>query len=133
MLHFAHFPESTKHSLMYPRQRRTIFTASHVSDNLGGRSTPSDHVAGRIVAQKPRGRCDKGKRIPSWMSKHHVFCTILKRISDDHQYDEPFDALADIKSIIVKAKKQAHQELLRNTTGSLRAKFLIAATALRAH
>ena len=62
--------------------------------NLSERSIPSDHVAVRIVAQKPTSRCDQVKRIPSWMSEHPVFCTILKRISDDHQYpDEPFDRL----------------------------------------
>ena len=47
--------------------------------------------------------------------------------------DEPFAALAHFKEIIEKARKQAHQELLRNTPDSLGAKLLIAATALRAH
>ena len=55
---------------------------SHVSDNFGEQSIPSDHVAVRIVLQKPTNRCDHVKRIPSWMSKHLVFCTDLKRISD---------------------------------------------------
>ena len=76
---------------------------------------------------------DRIKRIPRWMSKHPVFCAILKRVSDDHQYfDEPFAALADFKGIIEKARKQAHPELLRNTPGRLGAKLLIDATALRA-
>ena len=67
------------------------------------------------------------------MSEHPVFCTVLQRISDGHQYpDEPFAALADFKVIIEKARKQAHQELLRNTRHSLGAKLLIAATALGA-
>ena len=59
---------------------------SHVSDNLGERSIPSDHVAVRIVIQKPSGYCDTIKRIPSWTAKHPVFCSILKQISDDYQY-----------------------------------------------
>ena len=38
------------------------------------------------------------------MSKHHV-CTILKRVSDDHQHpDELFAALADVKVIIEEAR-----------------------------
>ena len=61
-------------------------------------------------------------------------CTILKQISYDHRYpDEPFAALADLKLIIKKARKQAHRELLRNTPGSPSALLTIAATALRAY
>ena len=59
-----------------------------------------------------------------------VFCTIMKQISDGHQYfDELFAARADFKVIIDKARKQVHQEFLHNTLGSLGAKPLIAATA----
>ena len=50
------------------------------------------------------------------MSKHPVFCSILKRISDGHQYpDDPYAALADSKVIVEKARKETHQELLRNS------------------
>ena len=83
MVRFAHYPELTERSLMYLWQRRVIFT---------------DHVAVRIVAQKPTSRCDQVKRIPRWMSKHPVFCTSLKRISDG--------PLADFKLIIENARKQ---------------------------
>ena len=87
-------------------EARDFHCYSHVSGNLGERSIPSDHVAVRIVVQKPTNRCDQVKRIPRLMSKHPVFCTILKRISDGHQYsDEPFAALADVKVIIEKARK----------------------------
>ena len=66
---------------------------SHVPENLGKRSIPSDHAAVRVVNQKPTTRGNQGKRIPSWMSKHPVFCSILKQLSDDHQYPEdPFAA-----------------------------------------
>ena len=94
-------------------EARDFHCYSHVSDNLGERSIPSDHVAVRIVVQKPTGRRDEVQRIPSWMSKQHpVFCTILKRISDAHQYpDEPFDALADFEVIIEKARKQGSLDL----------------------
>ena len=57
-------------------------------------------------------RCDQVKRIPSWKSKPPVFCSILKKISDDHQYlADPFAALADFKVILEEASKQTHQEL----------------------
>ena len=73
------------------------------------------------------------KRIPNWMSKHPVFGTILKQISDDHQYpEEPSAALAYLMQIIEKARKRTGHELLRNTPGSPGAKLLIAATAMRA-
>ena len=55
---------------------------SHVLENLGERSIPSDHAAVLVVIQKPTIRCDnKAKRIPSWMSEHPVFCSILIRRS----------------------------------------------------
>ena len=37
----------------------------NVSDNLGERSIPSDHVAVRVVVQKPTIRSDQARRIPS--------------------------------------------------------------------
>ena len=46
-------------------EARDFHCYSHVSDNLGQRSIPSDHVAVRIVVQKPTNRCDQVKRIPS--------------------------------------------------------------------
>ena len=114
-------------------EARDYHCYSHVSDKLGERSIPSDHVAVRIVVQKPTNRCDHVKRIPSWMSKHPAFCSIPKKISDDHQYPaDPFAALADFKVILEEGRKQTHHELLRNTLGSLGAKLLAASTALRA-
>ena len=76
----------------------------------------------------------RGKRIPSWMSSHPVFCSILKRLDDEHQYPaDPWGALADNKTILAKARKRTVRELLRKTPDSLGAKLLTASTALRAH
>ena len=67
------------------------------------------------------------------MSKNPVFCSILKRLHDGHQYSaDPFGALADFKAIIEKAKRQTVRELSRKTPHSLEAKLLTASTALRA-
>ena len=107
-------------------EARDFHCHTHVIDNLGERSIPSDHVAVRVVIRKPLDCRGTVMRIPSWMSKHPVFCTILKQISDDHHYpNEPFGALADFKLIIEKAR--------RRTRGSPSAKLLIAATAMRAY
>ena len=135
MVPYALCPELTEHSINLPiAEARDYHCSSHVFENLGERSIPSDHAAVRVVLQKPTVRCDQVKRIPSWMSQHSVFCSILKQISDGHQYPaDPFAALADFKVILEKASKQTHKELLRNTPGSLGAKLLIASTALRAH
>ena len=38
----------------------------HVTDTLGERSMPSDHVAIRVVIRKPLDQCGTGKRIPNW-------------------------------------------------------------------
>ena len=68
------------------------------------------------------------------MSKHPVFCSNLKAPSDAHQFPaDPFAALADFKVILENAGKQTHHELPRCIPGSLGAKLLIAATALRAY
>ena len=87
---------------------------------------PSDRVAIRVVTRQLLDHCGTGMRIPNWMSKHLVFCTILQQISDDHQYsDEPFAAFDGLKQTMEKARKRIR---LRNTPGSPGAKLLIAAT-----
>ena len=91
---------------------RDFHCYSHVFENLANRSISSDHAAVRLVSNKTRNREQHGKRIPSWMSKHPVFCSILKRLHDDHRYSpEPFGALPEFKTILEKAKKQTIREL----------------------
>ena len=72
-------------------EARDFHCNSHVFENLAERSIPSDHAAVRVVIQKPANWCHQVERIASWMSKHPVFCSILKQISDP---DDPFVALA---------------------------------------
>ena len=67
-------------------EARDFHCYSRVSDNLGERSIPSDHVAVRVVIQKSTIRCGGAKRSSSWTSKHPMFCSTLKRISESHQY-----------------------------------------------
>ena len=59
-------------------EARDFHCNSHVFENLGGRSIPSDHAAVRLVIQKPSNRGQQCKRIPSWMSRHSVFCSLLQ-------------------------------------------------------
>ena len=115
-------------------EARDFHCHSHVFENLEKRSIPSDHAAVRVVIQKPIIRGHQGKRIPSWMSKRPVFCSILKRLDDDHQYPAvPLGAPADFKIIPEKAKKrQTVRVLSRKTPDSLGAKLVTASTALRA-
>ena len=102
-------------------EARDFHCYSHVLENLEERSIPSDHAAVRVVSQKPTIRGNQGKRIPSWMSKHPVFCSVLKQISENHQLsDDPFAALAEFKFV------RATRELLRKTPGSLGAKLFTA-------
>ena len=61
---------------------RDFHCYSHVFENLGNPTIPSDHAAVRLVIHKPTIREQQGKRIPSRMSKHSVFCSILKRLHD---------------------------------------------------
>ena len=54
-------------------EARDFHCYSHIFENLGNWTIPSDHAAVRLVIQKPTNREQYGKRIPSWMSKHLVF------------------------------------------------------------
>ena len=68
------------------------------------------------------------------MSKHTVFCSILKRLHDDHRYSvDPFCALAECKTILEKAENQTVRQLSRKTPDRMEAKLFIASTALRAY
>ena len=57
-------------------EARDFHCYSHVFENVGNRTIPSDHAAVRLVIHTPTNREQQGKRIPSWMSKHPVFCSI---------------------------------------------------------
>ena len=115
-------------------EARDFHCYSHVFENLGNQSIPSDHAVVRLVNRKPTHREQQCKRIPSWMSKHPVLCSILKRLHDNHRFSaDPFGALAECKAILEKAKKQTIRELSRKTPDSIGAKLLTASTALRAY
>ena len=87
-------------------EARDFHCYSHVFENLGNRTIPSDHTAVRLAIQKPTNWRQQDKRIPGWMSKHPVFCSILKRLHDGHRYsDEPFCALAEFKDILCRSQK----------------------------
>ena len=54
-------------------EARDFHCYSHVFENLGKKTFPSDHAAVRLVNQKLTNRGHQSKRIPSWMSKHLIF------------------------------------------------------------
>ena len=60
-------------------EARDFHCYSHVSDNVGEGSIPSDHVAIRVLVQKPTIRCDHVKltELTSWMAKHHPFSALF--------------------------------------------------------
>ena len=49
-------------------EARDFHCSSHVVENLGKKTIPSDHAAVRIVTQKPTHRGHQSKRIPSWLA-----------------------------------------------------------------
>ena len=56
--------------------------------------------------KKPSNQGQQGKRFPSWVSRHPGFCSILKRLHDDHRYSaDPIGALADFKTLIEEGQK----------------------------
>ena len=62
---------------------RDFHCYSHVFENLGNRTIPSDHAAVRLVIQKPTNRGHQSKRIPSWMS---ISVPFLQQLHDDQQF-----------------------------------------------
>ena len=99
---------------------RDFHCKSNVFENLGNRTIPSDHAAVRLAIQKPTNRGHQSKRIPSWISKHPVFCSLLQRLHDDHRFSsDPFGALAEFKVVLEKAKKLTIRELSRKTPDSI--------------
>ena len=67
-------------------EARDFHCSSHVVENLGKKTIPSDHAAVRLVIQKPANRRHQSERIPSWMSKQPIFCSILQQLHDDHRF-----------------------------------------------
>ena len=115
-------------------EARYFHCYSHVFENLEKRTIPSDHAAVRLVIQKPTNRGHQGTRLPSWMSKHPIFCSLLQQLHDDHRFShDQFCALAEFKVLLNKAKKMTSRELSRQTLDCIGAKLLIASTALRAY
>ena len=71
-------------------EARDFHCYSHVFENLGKRTIPSDRAAVRLVIQKPTNRGHQSKRVPSWTSKHPIFCYLLQ-LHDDHRFSQdPF-------------------------------------------
>ena len=106
---------------------------SHVFENLVKKTILGDHAAVRLVIQKPTNRVHQSKRIPSWMSKPPIFCSILQQLHDDHRFSpDPFCALAEFKVLLHKAKKMKKRELSRQTPDCIGAKLSITSTALSA-
>ena len=115
-------------------EARDFHCYSLVFENLGNRTIPSDHAAVSLVIQKPTPRGHLSKRIPSWMSKHPIFCSFLQQLHDDHRFSpDPFCALAEFKVLLNKAEKLTIRELSRKTPDSIGAKLFIATTALCAY
>ena len=113
--------------------RRVIFTATlHVSDYLGERSIPSDHVAMRVVSQKPTNRWPiRANSELDVETSRFLYC--LKEKGLVKATDDLFAALADFKVILEKVRRtDSSWTLTQHTPGSSGTKFLIASTALRA-
>ena len=86
---------------------------SNVFENLENQSTPTDHAAVRLVDQKPTPRGHPSKRIPCWMAKHPMFCSLMQRLHDDHSFSlDPFVALAEFKVLLVRVSSSHSPRLV---------------------
>ena len=115
-------------------EARDFHCSPHVVENLGKKIIASDHAAVRFAIQKPTNRGHQSQRIPSWMSKHPIFCSIVQQLHDDHRFShDPFCALAECEDILHHAKKITKRELLKQTHYLHREKLLLFSTASRAY
>ena len=114
-------------------EARYFHCSSHVVENLGKKTIPSDHAAVRLVIQKPTNRGHQSRRIPSWMSKHPLlvpFCSNFMTITGSLLTH--FVHLLNLKVLRHKAKKMTKREPSRQTHDCIGTKLLITSTALRA-
>ena len=119
MVRNAHCPELTERLLMCPWQRREIIPMFLTTEARGPHQVTTWQSGSLCRNRWAIALCQANPELDGQTS-----CFL---------YCEPFAALAYFKLIIEKARKQAHHELQRNTPGSPSAKFLSAATAIRAY
>ena len=102
-------------------EARDVHCCSHVVENLGKRTIPSDHAAVRFVIQKPTHR------------GHHTYSQldVLQQLDDDHRFS--LDPLAEFKVLLHRAKRITKRGLSKQTPDCIGAKLLITSTALRAY
>ena len=112
-------------------EARDFHCYSHVFENLGNRTIPSDHAAVRLV---------KGQQIED--SRAHVFLAACPNIPFSVPFCNGFTMItgfllirlvAEFKVLLKKAKRLTIRELSRKTPDSIVAKLLIASAALRAY
>ena len=83
--------------LMYLWLKRVTFTVTHTSARILG-SGPFRAIT---LIRTPVKQRQQGRHIPGWMSKHPVFCSILKQLHDDHRYSEdPFFRTCRVQSYL---------------------------------
>ena len=98
-------------------EARDFHCYSHVFENLVKQTIPSDHAAVRFVIQQPTNRGNQSKRIPSWMSKHPVFCSLLQQLHDNHRFShDQFCALAEFKVLLNKGQEDDESRALTANT-----------------
>ena len=101
-------------------EARDFRCSFHVVENLGQKTISSDHAAVRLVIQEPTHRRHQNKRIPSWMSKHPIFGSILQQLHDDHRFSpDPFCALAELSPPTQKKRlrNESHRSKLLTASG----------------
>ena len=127
-------PQPSGSYALYQGARFRCYT--HVFENLGNLTIPSDHAAVRLVIHKPTSReqqCKTYSKLDVQASRF-FFCSFVQRLHDDHRFStDPFGALAEFKAVLEKAKKQTIRDLSRKTPGSIGAKLFVASAALRAY
>ena len=99
--------------LTYLWLKRVTFTVTPASSRISG-TRPFRAITRQYVwsFENCFKQGQQGRHIPGWMSKHPVFCSILKWLHDDHRYSEdPCSAFAEFKAICEKPEKQAFHEL----------------------
>ena len=114
-------------------EARDFHCSSHVDENLGKKSLPSDHAAVRLVIQKPTSRGHQNVFPAGCQNIPFLVLSCSNFMMTTDSLLTRFVRWVNSKFFYTKAQKMTQRDLSRQTPDCIGAKLLITSTALRAY
>ena len=114
-------------------EARDFHCSSHVVENLGKKTIPSDHAAVRLVIQKPTHRGQQTYSQLDVQTSHFLVLSCSNFMTTTDSLLTHFVRWLNLKFSCTKPKKMTKRELSRQTPDCIGAKLLITSTALRVY